>query len=453
MSDAELRDAAVIALEKTTVSYPKWKERYDANYYKHPETTQWWIALNDLSQIGAPTPPPPAAITLSSNFSDGQTLAGSLAWTATAIAGSADPITRVEFYIDGALKWTEKVVPYVFNGDGNLLDTTTLTNGSHKFEIEAYTANNKATLDFQVSVNNVAPPPPPPPPATTMAQYKGGCIYTVANLTKAKDTAGIVHARSDWWLSSQSAYQSACKSLGIESLLVACYAMGMSSKGDHYPPDNYQAWATKIAQWAAANSPVAIEVWNEPWLTGFWQSGPDPQAYLALAVETAKQVWAAKPNTLIVVSMDYWMQGTGVSGKQWASQVIAADSTGFLRDPRVRPSTHNYCQTASPQTDRGTGWSFDRYKLAYDAMKAHGHPNPQVWVTEFGWDTPGGTEQYPVSETLQSQYTTDALRMMHDSGKVERAFIFQASQDDWYGIWRAGDGSSRPVCAAVKALA
>jgi hypothetical protein len=66
--------------------------------------------------------------------SDGQTISGHVSWEAD-LSGTAD---RVEFAIDGKVLWTEYYAPYVFNGDGSTLDTSTLSDGSHKLTVTAY---------------------------------------------------------------------------------------------------------------------------------------------------------------------------------------------------------------------------------------------------------------------------------------------------------------------------
>lgn len=294
--------------------------------------------------------------------------------------------------------------------------------------------------------------PPPPSSAVVMQDLKGACIYRLGDALKARDTAGITHARTDTWVIDDT-YVNGCKNAGIEILSVLAYAQGMSTRGDHYYPDDFVKWAQIQAARTQKYGFKAVEVWNEPWMTGFSQGGINAVEYMRLVSETAKAVWSVMPSTLVVVSLDYFTQQDPAGNRCWQDLVIAADTAGLLRDPRIRPSTHNYCQTAAPEDPRSApGWAFDRYKLAYNALKAHGHPNPMVWVTEYGWDIPGGGENSPVSEPMQSDYTVRALRMMLASGIVERAYLYQAQADDFYGIWRRSDGSARPVCAAVKAL-
>jgi Hypothetical glycosyl hydrolase family 15/Bacterial Ig domain len=105
----------------------------------------------------APPPPPTAPFTVTSSIANGSTLAGSVVWTAT----PSTTVSKVDFYIDGALKWTENAAPYVFNGDGSKLDTKTLTNASHVLKLVATPATGGATAQLSVTVqvaNGTAPP-------------------------------------------------------------------------------------------------------------------------------------------------------------------------------------------------------------------------------------------------------------------------------------------------------
>jgi hypothetical protein len=79
--------------------------------------------------IGTPTP------ALASSLSDGQTISGLVSWT---VAPGGQAFSRMEFFIDSAHRWTERHAPWVYNGDGNTLDTTTLADGSHVLEVKAY---------------------------------------------------------------------------------------------------------------------------------------------------------------------------------------------------------------------------------------------------------------------------------------------------------------------------
>ncbi|MBV8128500.1 MAG: hypothetical protein JO114_12720 [Planctomycetaceae bacterium] len=67
----------------------------------------------------------------------------------------ASSISKVAFFIDGALEWTEHVTPYVYNGDSGQLNTRTLANGPHVLMVKA-TASNGSTASIAVTVSITA---------------------------------------------------------------------------------------------------------------------------------------------------------------------------------------------------------------------------------------------------------------------------------------------------------
>ena len=97
--------------------------------------------ISPFSNEACATTPPAAAFinSVSVNIADGAVLSGaSLLWTA---APNGIP-TRVEFLIDGMLRWTEYRSIYQFNGNpSGTLDTTTLSNGSHELTVRAVYAD------------------------------------------------------------------------------------------------------------------------------------------------------------------------------------------------------------------------------------------------------------------------------------------------------------------------
>jgi hypothetical protein len=90
----------------------------------------------------------------------GGTLSGSVAWTAS-VSGNPN---HVDFAIDGAVRWTDQVSPYTFNGDGNTLDTSTLADGSHTFTVTAYPTPGRGqsvSASVTAGVSNVTASQPP----------------------------------------------------------------------------------------------------------------------------------------------------------------------------------------------------------------------------------------------------------------------------------------------------
>jgi len=100
----------------------------------------------------------PAVFAITQNISSGQILTGTIPWTASV---SGKDATKVEFFIDGILKWTENSSPYEYNGDGGSLDTRTLTNASHSLKVKAYSVDGLTVEKIAtVSVSNVIVSPP-----------------------------------------------------------------------------------------------------------------------------------------------------------------------------------------------------------------------------------------------------------------------------------------------------
>ena len=92
------------------------------------------------------------SFTVASSVANGSTLSGSLIWAAIPKGPS---VSKVEFLIDGTLRWTENWGPYQFNGDDGALDTTKLSNGAHTLAVVAYASRGAtATAQSSVTVSN-----------------------------------------------------------------------------------------------------------------------------------------------------------------------------------------------------------------------------------------------------------------------------------------------------------
>jgi hypothetical protein len=340
--------------------------------------------------------------------------------------------------------------------------------------LRATTSKYSKTLETNLSSNwgkafaalakiGTQPVPPPvpvpvPPPVNPYQALTGLCAYTETDLPLIAGM-GVRHVRCDFSRATDS-WLTTCRTLGLKVTLIADYAMGLGTNGDHSMPSSYPAWSAKVAALVTVYPTTieAVEVWNEPWLSSFWSPTPDPNKYLQLVESCARAVWACVPDMTILASLDYNanVQVVGFTDHLWRKHILELDTTGFLTDPRIRPSIHCYCQKLAPAenpTDPQNG--FQRYEQCYDDLKAHGHPDPQCWVTEYGWesDTAGGWGNFKVTEQQQADYTAQALALMRTSGKVERSHAyFLESSNTWSYSWLRPDNTPKPVVAAVKAL-
>lgn len=280
------------------------------------------------------------------------------------------------------------------------------------------------------------------------------CAYNQSDFA-AISALGITHVRMDV---PTQANILAARELGIEVIPIAAYGYAdLSGNGNAaYPPTapNRATWATRMVdRWRSlAVPPVAVEVWNEPWSPGFWPPAPSPSAYLALVQAFAAEAWAVWPNMKLLVCGDAFGPYP-----TWTTELLAADTGNLLADPRIFPTCHPYVEDRWINTvASGRQWDFTKYIETYDAFKAHGHPDPQVWVTEFGWESdnvsPGFANNTPITEAEQSIFVLDALEAMRRSRKVQMACMFlMKSNDPWnYNVLRPNN-TVKPVGFAIQA--
>ena len=335
----------------------------------------------------------------------------------------------------------------------------------------AVTATNAAgsTVGTSDPTNVVAdtPSPPPPPPPAQPNSYSSlvGVVGADPTLVAQK---GIKNDRIDEGFLTKAKVDAATAA-GVQIVPIAAYNpwsdLRPANTGDHYAPDTTARRVTWSQREMAdivskfSTPPIAIEVWNEPWLQGFWNQGPNPADFLDLVRQFSKVAWATPgyQNVKILVSCDSGWNG-------WCDKLVAADTAGLLNDPRMAPTAHPYCNDRSPDSHSSTTqaqkeYDCDRYKFTYAIWKAHGAADPKVWLTEFGWvsNTPGsspiGSEGPAVSEQVQAQYTVEMYKDALASGMVAKAYSYMLSPNQpWSYNWLRPDNSEKPVLPAVRTL-
>jgi Big-like domain-containing protein len=110
----------------------------------------YWLANGTGGGGGGDTTLPTCSITSPTN---GSTVSGTV--TITAAATDNVGVTKVEIYVDGALRTTDTTSPYTWSWN-----TTTFANSSHTITAKAYDAANnmKQAANVTVTVNNASGP-------------------------------------------------------------------------------------------------------------------------------------------------------------------------------------------------------------------------------------------------------------------------------------------------------
>jgi chitodextrinase len=150
--------------------------------------------VNELGLAGLPrtfalddttTPditPPVTSITAPAT---GATVSGTT--TVSADASDDRAVTRVEFYLDNVLQFTDAGAPYAWSWD-----TTAAANGGHMLTTKAFDAagNAGSSAIVDVTVNNVADTTPPTAPGGLTATAAGKRKITLA-WTASADNVGV----------------------------------------------------------------------------------------------------------------------------------------------------------------------------------------------------------------------------------------------------------------------
>jgi hypothetical protein len=120
-------------------------------------TTSVTVVVANPASV-APTPAPPRLTSISllgQSLRDGQSLSGLVRWDAS-VRGR--DVERVDFLVDGALRWQDRGNPYRFNGDYGRWDTRGETNGQHVLTLRAVAVSGaEATTTIVVRVSNSSP--------------------------------------------------------------------------------------------------------------------------------------------------------------------------------------------------------------------------------------------------------------------------------------------------------
>ncbi|MBA3364739.1 MAG: hypothetical protein H0U03_02985 [Actinobacteria bacterium] len=103
--------------------------------------------------------PAQAQFTVKSSLDGKSVLPHRIAWLASPSLGRSK-VARVDFLIDGLVRWTERNPPYRYANDDGFLVTTWLTAGRHRFQVRATAKDGSVATKTVVARVPAAPPPP-----------------------------------------------------------------------------------------------------------------------------------------------------------------------------------------------------------------------------------------------------------------------------------------------------
>ncbi|HET9025696.1 MAG TPA: hypothetical protein VFN64_14075, partial [Burkholderiaceae bacterium] len=188
------------------------------------------------------------------------------------------------------------------------------------------------------------------------------------------------------------------------------------------------------------------QIWNEPNLPMFWNTGPDPAAYTALLRAAHQAIHAVDPQAEVVAA-GLPDSGAGVGLQDFLTVMYAAGAKGAFDTMAVHPYAPD------------VAGSLGLVELARSTMRANGDGSP-IWITEDGWPTGGPQSRYTVSEAQQAASVGDLVAQVAARRAelgLRGVVIFRwrdaiSTFDAWplhAGLVRA-DGTVKPALAAFR---
>ena len=237
-------------------------------------------------------------------------------------------------------------------------------------------------------------------------------------------------------------------------------------------PSEFAEFTAKVAArygpqgafWAAhpelpAKPVTHIELWNEPYLRFFSQTGVDAGRYARLVKAAAQAGRAANPAVRYLLAGEY----NDENGSKWMRAMFTAvpDLAAYFDAVAVHPYTGG--RSPSYYTPPYTDWQFRRVEQIHDDLVALGAADKHLWFTEIGWSTcPGGSAYECVTEQQQADYLRQMFDMTTTNYRdwVDAIFIYAlrswesspTNKEDWFGIV-GGDGTPKPAWPVLRSFA
>jgi hypothetical protein len=194
----------------------------------------------------------------------GSTSSGKLVWE---VGYTGATPQKVDFYVDGALKWTEFYAPFRFNGDNGSLDASTLSAGSHLLKAVGYRSDYRTRTKITVHVPQASSSTTSSAPTSTSSPTISRASIVANGLAAStgswSGTVPIGYAY-EWLRCSSASDQSSCST--ISGATSSSYTV---DSGDAATYLRIRVAASNVAGSAAALSSATPQVAQAPTGSGF----------------------------------------------------------------------------------------------------------------------------------------------------------------------------------------
>jgi hypothetical protein len=242
-----------------------------------------------------------------------------------------------------------------------------------------------------------------------------------------------------------------------------------NADGSNTPPDDPDAFATAVGNFAAQMQTVggaaAYEVWNEEDETEFWGAVVDAGRYASILKAVYPKIKQGDPGAKVLLGP---LTGNNYN---FLGQVYAAGAGSSFDAASVHTDTA--CLVDPPSSfyredGKVARFTFLGFRTVRDVMVANGDAAKPIWMTELGWTTTtstcargmwAGQKPSGVSEAAQAANLKEAYHCLAGYPYVETGLWFtlkDATQNidelNHYGLEHT-DGSHKPSWDAFHSVA
>jgi hypothetical protein len=239
-------------------------------------------------------------------------------------------------------------------------------------------------------------------------------------------------------------------------------AAGLEADAPPTKASDFGRFVLRAATHFSAEGVHAYEVWNEPNISPFWATGPDPARYTRLL----KQAYAAikrVDRSAVVVSAGlspYSVYGAadakGVNPVTFLERMYANGARGSMDAVGWHP--YNFPWGLGYYAWSGWSQMAATYPSARSVMKANGDGKKKIWATE--WGAPTGTSSQAVTEAGQAALIRAGLRQFKAWSWAGPSFVYSfrdlgtnlSDREQNFGLLRY-DWSPKPAYAAFRSVA
>lgn len=298
---------------------------------------------------------------------------------------------------------------------------------------------------------------------------KDGGSVTMRN---GMDWNSIERSKGVWTMEGLDQYVQGAIDSGTNLIAPLDYAADWAvtdSDTSTLKPEDFAAYATKVASSYCPKGVKQYEIWNEENLSMFWHPAPNAAAYGTILKAAYTAIKAVCPDAVVSIGGMCSMTFNDFKLPRWyfMEDLYTAhpDICSYFDALALHPYT--FAQAYTPERDYRITSDImaenqnESVALARQKLAKLGCPNREIWFTEFGWPS------YDLTQLQQADYLARSVLMaMHDDVRSMAWYTFYDFEpqpdsirphEQHFGLyeWPGKDGSNRkpkPAFAAFKGL-